>query len=254
VSAFSLGSGVVSFKVCCSNVKVVGFSFSKSAEPVRDCARAHPYEDVDAAAISEEAGDVASATPTIGVEHGEGVTVSTQVERASGSDCSKMLVQGRLTWSALESTAQATVKQVVIPNACTPVMMHERWVNVLLMQLTRDAPGRSVPLVRLEEGQFPAGEAAWRCMFPPCVEQIRQQKIVSPFWRRSASNDSVIIIETVQQSFKTNCPNERQSHAFPKESTDRSSCPKKVGRSLLTRKDKRWSASQTGNAAPSSLH
>ena len=57
-------------------------------------------------------------------------------------------------------------------------MMHERWVNVLLMQLTRDAPGRSVPLVRLEEGQFPAGEAAWRCMFPPCVEQIRQQKIV----------------------------------------------------------------------------
>ena len=34
------------------------------------------------------------------VEHGEGVTVSTQVER----DCSKMLVQGRLTCSTLESS------------------------------------------------------------------------------------------------------------------------------------------------------
>ena len=202
-------------------------SLSKSAEPVRDCARAHPYEDVDAAAISEEAGDVASATPTIGVEHGEGVTVSTQVERASGSDCSKMLVQGRLTCSTLESTAQTTVKQVVIPNACTPVMMHERWVNVLLMQLTRDAPGHSVPLVRLEEGQFPAGEAAWRCMFPPCVEQIRQQKIVSPFWRRSASNDSVIIIETVQQSFKPTVPMNDKAMLFRRKALTDPAAPKK---------------------------
>ena len=202
-------------------------SLSKSAEPVRDCARAHPYEDVDAAAISEEAGDVASATPTIGVEHGEGVTVSTQVERASGSDCSKMLVQGRLTCSTLESTAQTTVKQVVIPNACTPVMMHERWVNVLLMQLTRDTPGHSVPLVRLEEGQFPAGEAAWRCMFPPCVEQIRQQKIVSPFWRRSASNDSVIIIETVQQSFKPTVPMNDKAMLFRRKALTDPAAPKK---------------------------
>lgn len=31
-------------------------------------------------------GDVATATPAIGVEHAEGATVSTQVERASGSE------------------------------------------------------------------------------------------------------------------------------------------------------------------------
>ena len=58
----------------------------KDALAVRDYARAHPYEDVDAAAISAEAGDVASATPAIGVEHVKGATVSTQAERASGSD------------------------------------------------------------------------------------------------------------------------------------------------------------------------
>ena len=58
----------------------------KDALAVRDYARAHPYEDVGAAAISAEAGDVTSATPAIGVEHVEGATVSTQVERASGSE------------------------------------------------------------------------------------------------------------------------------------------------------------------------